>query len=283
MTKSPNRDHLETEIETALEAFVGPDGETLWRRVVVRSASSSNHQVLHASYMLPTNCPAVEDTENSICWASFPKRPKHQFLCVLASSTLLCIWDVYPDSAETELGGDGHSIPLPFEASAIYPIGEQKFGLFIQRKESVEDRLAFDLQNKTWTMSGLQGADEDDDGFVLKAPPRPLRLSGDFSSNSFGGSPIPSSSNPVPSLFSLSHPLDDVLPVSLMMSGETQAGIVTDVFEKIIFVGILRWTDPTEPIVDRKLYTQPICVTYHMQRKRYVLAYSIAMPFASDS
>jgi hypothetical protein len=265
VTSSPNPDHLETEIETALEAYIGPEGDVLWRRVVVRSGSSSPQQVIHSSFSLPNETPVESDSV--LCWAAFPERPNHKLLCVLASPTLLCIWDVYP-SVDSDLGGEGHSIPLPFEACAIYAIGD-KHGLLLQRNDSVEDQLAFDVQNKTWTMSGLQGIDDDDDGFILKAPPRPVRFQGDMSgASSIGGLPVPTSSSAVPSLFSLAHPLDDVLPISLLADDNIQPGTITDVFEKVLFVGMLRWTDPNEDILDRREYTQPICVTYHTQRKR---------------
>ena len=264
VTPSPKPDHSEAEIETALETFVGPDGVALWRRVVVRSGPSCPKQVVHASYMLPKKAVSVL-TDLVLCWTAFPERPDHQLLCVLATPTLLCIWDVYPEGEEADLGGEGHSIPLPFEASGIHSIGG-RHGLMIQRIETMEDRLTFDAQNKTWTSTGLQG-DDDDDGFVLKAPPRPVRLRESIGT-SIGS--VPAGSGSVPSLFSLSHPLDDVLPISNLPEGELHPSVVTDVAEKILFVGVLRWTDPNESVIDRKEYSQPICVTYHTHRKRYV-------------
>jgi hypothetical protein len=274
VTQSPNPHHSDSEIETALEAFV-VNGESLWRRVVVRSGPTCPKQIIHASFTLPNDGPTVpvlvdSADSSSLCWASFPERPDHKLLCVLSSPTLLCIWDVYPGGKEYDLGGEGHFIPLPFEACAVHAIGD-KHGLLLQRTDSMEDRIAFDLHNKTWTMMGFNDHEEDD-GFFLKAPPRPVRLGGDInmSGSSIGGMNIPTASNPVPSLFSLSHPLDDVLPISLQSDSEapTGTGTVTDVFEKILFVGVLRWTDQNDALLDRREYSQPICVTYHTQRKR---------------
>jgi hypothetical protein len=272
VTPSPNPDQNsndEAEIETAIETFIGPDGgAALWRRVVVRSGPSSPRQVVHASFLLPDdNGSHLSSSDASVCWTAFPERPDHKLLCVLASPTVLCIWDVYPQGGEADLGGAGHSsIPLPFEACGIYAMDHH--GLMLQRTETFDDRLAFDVQNKTWTSTGLQGED-DDDGFVLKAPPRPLRLRDSMGNSDMGSLNVSTAaSNSVPSLFSLSHPLDDILPVSNLPDRDLHPGIVTDVFEKVLFVGFLRWTDPTEAVVDRKEYTQSICVTYHTQRKR---------------
>jgi hypothetical protein len=264
VTPSPKPDQEEAEIETALETFIGPDGVALWRRAVVRSGPSCPRQVVHASYMLPNDGVSI-CSDSVLCWTAFPERPDHKMLCVLASPTLLCIWDVYPQGEEADLGGEGHSIPLPFEASGIHAIGGHH-GLLLQRTETVDDRLAFDALNNTWTSTGLQGED-DDDGFILKAPPRPVRLR-HSTGTSLASLNVSTASSSVPSLFSLSHPLDDVLPISNLPDGDLHQGTVTDVFEKVLFVGVLRWTDPSEAVIDRKEYSQPICVTYHTHRKR---------------
>ena len=265
VTPSPNPNREEAEIETALETFIDPEGSALWRRVLVRSGPCCPKQVVHASYMLPRNNARIL-TDNWLCWTAFPERPEHKLLCVLESPTLLRIWDVYPKGEEVDLGGEGHSIPLPFEACGIHAIGES-LGLLLQRTETLEDRMAFDAQNKTWTSMGLQ-MDDDDDGFILKAPPRPARLRESTGNSTLGSANMSTTSSSVPSLFSLSHPLDDVLPISNLPDGHVHPGIITDVSEKIIFVGLLRWTDPADGVVDRKEYTKPICVTFHTHRKR---------------
>jgi hypothetical protein len=283
-TPSPNADQEEAEIETALEMFIGPDGSALWRRIVVRSGPTCPKQVTHASFMLPDDsAPVVSDS--ILCWAAFPERPDHKLLCVLAKPTLLCIWDVYPKGEQSDLGGEGHSIPLPFEACGIHAIAGNH-GLLLQRAETMEDRLVSDAaaqNSKSWASLYHHQGDDDDDGFVLKAPPRPVRLreSTGTSLSGLNVSTTVASNNSVPSLFSLSHPLDDVLPMANISpdtggsfqpaigGGGGGGGVVTDVFEKVLFVGVLRWTDPNEAVIDRKEYTQPICVTYHTHKRRY--------------
>lgn len=270
VSPSPIPGQEEAEIRTVVERFVDNNHRVLWRRVVVRSGPSCPKQAVHASYMLPDDGKHFASV-SMVCWTSFPERPHHKMLCVLASPTLLRIWDVYPDGKVAGIGAEGHSIPLPFEACGIYSLGGSN-GLLLQRTETMEDRIAFDAQNKTWTSTGLN-VDDDEDGFVLKAPPRPVRLR-DSIGTSVGSLNL-ASSNSVPSLFSLSHPLDDVLPIYNLIEGDLQPGAVSDVFEKIIYVGVLKWTDPDADYAERVTRTQPICVTYHTHRKRYSIVFSL--------
>jgi hypothetical protein len=300
------------EIETCLEQFVdSTTGSVLWRRVVIKSGPACPQQVIHASYMLPedgsTKNPfpvhageGIESGSGSrtrsrmngsvLCWTAFPDRPQSQMLCVLANPTLLCIWDVYPSpyGQRDDLGGEGHTIPLPFEACGIHPV-DANFGLLLQRAETVEDMYAFDYhhhhQNHGRGNTGTGTGEDDDDGFVLKAPPRPVRLRDSTGGNTFaslnvttttttslgttGGAGVSSSSSStIPSLFSMSHPLDDILPVSIFSEGDTLAAVATDVFEKILFVGVVKWVDEDLSWLDKKQRSQPVCVTYHSQLKR---------------
>ena len=360
------------EIETSLEQYVVPEtasssssssrtpnytGTThqkqhrvLWRRVVVRSGPSTDgRKVTHASYQLPEECNNA--TYNSsllgsssssssslspsvLCWTSFPDRPRHLMLCVLASPTLLCIWDVYPTQnvasdkknddgegrqankqQESLSGGESHMIPLPFEAEAIFAVEDSR-GLLIQRAETPEDFV-------TWTTSSThqpslgspastttptansimmsQGDDDDnkkkqkgtdtDGGFVLKDPPKKAPPSS-RPRESLGGHSFASSLNvsttgtsvgaatsqtgdmqSIPSMFSLSHPYDDILPVSTFTDEGWHHSLASDVFEKIVFVGQATWMDDNSsgiPFMDRKVQTQNICVKYHTQYKTYV-------------
>lgn len=231
VTEGPN----DSEIETAIELFIGPDDVPLWKRVIVRSGPLCP-PVTHASF------PLTDDDSlpvgNAICWAAFPEQPNHKLLCVLANPCLLCIWDVYPDQPSSV--GEGQSIPLPFEATSIFSL--QGEGLLIQRVETVDDHVDADWNEV-----------EEEDGFVLKAPPRPVRTSLDTLQ-------VPS----IPSLFSLSHPMDDVLPITSVNV------MISDVFEKVLFVGALSGVDATKPYAERTEFQQTICVTYHTQKKRYV-------------
>lgn len=269
------------EIETCLEQFVeSSTGSVLWRRVVVRSGPSCPQQVTHASYMLPEDCATNSFPVHPggtgvsvLCWTAFPDRPQRQMLCVLANPTLLCIWDVYSGGQRDDIGVEGHTIPLPFEACGIHAV-DANFGLLLQRAETVEDMHAFDYQN------GNGNGEDDDDGFVLKAPPRPVRLRESTGGNTFASLNVSTSlgtagtggvsSSTIPSLFSLSHPLDDILPVSTFSEGDLLAAVATDVFEKILFVGVVRWVDEDEDLalLEKKQLSQPVCVTYHSQLKR---------------
>ena len=139
----------------SLEEYLGPAREVLWRRVAVRGCVGAD-RVLHASFSLPdddygstfaASDDKHEDTfveDHTICWASFPERPDHKLLCVLASPILLCIWDVYPlsenKSSESIGGGEGNFLTLPFEARGIFPLADNN-GLLLQRKQTIEDHL----------------------------------------------------------------------------------------------------------------------------------------------
>lgn len=342
------------EIETRLEQFVQWDGSVLWRRVVVTAGPSSPQPpTVHASFLLPddvaaASCMIVDaNVDNSIpnllCWTTFPERPHHHLLCVLASSTLLRIWDVYPqlapdtttqslqptsDYVSTKISskvkdsvgssGDGYFIPLPFEASGIFaidvPVSLEEIqssdtndglggnnglgGLLIQRSETVEDLYAFDLPSSSLGVNEVDGLDSNQDDvavnneFVLKEPPNALRLGRDSAegTNSLPNLNMSTTTTPsrgdgptgtldtkrVPSLFSLSHPNGDILPVLTTFASEIDGGIasgpVTDVFEKILFVGTMTWVDPRiGSWLDRKEYFQLVCLTYHVHLKRYVL------------
>lgn len=266
VTPSPHPNKEEAEIETSVETFVGPEGNTHWRRVAVRSGPSCPSQTIHASFVLPDDRQYVPSKSSSIaCWAAFPEQPDHKLLCVLANATLLCIFDVYPRGKTYTIGGEGHSVPLPFEACGVYAIDDGQ-GLLLQRTETLEDSLSFDAQNRTWTSTGLQGEDEDD-GFVLKAPPRPLRFR-ESTGTEFGSLNMPKNPTSAPSLFSLSHPLDDILPVSNLCDADSQSLPFEDAFEEILFVGVARWVDRNCATSERKEQLQPICVTYHKHKRR---------------
>ena len=272
------------EIETALEVFIGPDDVPLWKRVVVRSGPICPEPVIHASFPLPGErdegstvslSSLSSPVGNALCWTAFPEQPDHLLLCVLASPTLLCIWDVYPgtstanhsnaNSRSRSLVGEGHSTPLPFEASSILALMSEgtggPSGLLIQRVETIDDHL--DAQQQHYNNGELEDDDDDDDDFVLKAPPRPVRTSMDSFQH-------PNTTSTVPSLFSLSHPLDDVLPIAERKESTSTypPGMITDVFEKVLFVGTLSGVDPKEDYLDRQEFCYPICVTYHTHKKR---------------
>lgn len=249
------------EIETLLQVFIGPESDIpLWKRVVVRSGPLCPLSVVHASFQLPEGEDDLLPSGNLLAWVAFPEEPDHFYLSVLASPTSLCIWDVYPDENNRTGSsvGEGHSIALPFEASSIHALEGGQSGLLIQRIETSEDYLdAKDFVKE-------DHMEDDDDGFVL-GPPMPVRTS---MANSVAPQQVE-----VPSLFSLSHPLDDVLPISNMTNVASndlapRPGMITDVFEKVIFTGSLSDVDPRVDYLERKELRHSICVTYHTQKKR---------------
>jgi hypothetical protein len=315
------------EIETSLQEFVQQDGSVLWRRVVVKSGPSTEtahaSSIVHASFLLPddyhhhrnnsnndNNNNDQNNNNNIMCWTSFSTTKcdslNHIYLCVLAHPTLLCIWDVYPQqkdqlgcndkkscsasSSITGASGEGHYVPLPFEASGIFAVqlpdlDTEMSGLLIQRCETIEDLYAFETDVPSQNQQPMNDGDDDndnDDDFVLQEPPRPVRVG----TESIGATPLSNSSvvlphgnnsnnnnvtnnSLVPSLFSLSHPKGDILPVSTQ--GDTsRMGPVTDVFEKILFVGTMKWLDDNTNIDwwTRREHSQSIAVTYHSQLKR---------------
>jgi hypothetical protein len=295
VTRTPNPACAGTahgEVETSLEEYLGPSGEILWRRVAVRSYTDTD-PVLHASFMLPGDesapCASNENDgykveDHTICWTSFPERPEHKVLCVLASPLLLCIWDVYPsnngDTADESIGGEGHSVALPFEARSIFPLADHH-GLLLQRRETIDDRIIDESvkPSSTWMSRGVMDDEYDGGSFVLQDPPNPVR----FGLASPSGmemtikqpSPMASASaEPVPSIFSLRHPLDELRPMT-MRASDSSYSFFSDVSEQVLFTGTPRWTDHNDGPYEKKEYTQAICVTYNGHLKRYDLPDSI--------
>lgn len=270
----------------------------------------------HGQVDFPLPASSGEDGEASlfsslVCWAAFPERPEHKLLCVLVNPSTLSIWDVYPDSDKVYVSAEGHSVSLPFHCCAIHPLGES-FGLLLQRKEDQEDLEAhhqrglmgmgetpFQLQNSPMLDQDHQqqhSMDEEDD-FFLKVPPRNTRIMvGDDAmendvtqqqqhaddAGTSGGVPLSTprtqygGPTEVSSLFSLKHPLEDVLPVAYSSNNNYDdhdpllgVSLVTDVFEKILYTSTLRWTDRADNYLEKQFYEQPVCVTYHTVLKRY--------------
>ena len=120
--------------------------------------------------------------------------------------------------------------------------------------------------------------------FFLKVPPRNTRMSTDgnvnshlFSQPKSGGMPqtprttYTAGNAPVEvsSLFSLKHPLEDVLPVALVSPDSTgETSMATDVFEKVLHTSTLLWTEDRDHYLSKKQYKQPVCVTYNTILKR---------------
>lgn len=153
---------------------------------------------------------AVHADVIDVAWTSFTDFPQHFVLCALIHTTQVCIWDVYPQQSDASLclPAEGWTISLPFECSKILAV--QGRGILLQRLEYAEDE------------------EEAVDGFILKSPPTATRR-------------IISA---VPSLFSITHPLQDVLPVCQMTKTGIDYPPVTDVHEKWIWMGTVDWEEP---------------------------------------
>jgi len=156
----------------------------------------------------------------------------------------------------------------------------------LQRKEDQEDYEAIRMSGAfpIINISSPHTADE----FILQAPPRHARTTEDNTSSNdcnnrqqqqTTGSPgqgtalaTPRTSfvspTEVSSLFSLKHPLDDVLPLSYWSQDDSLSTLVTDAFEKILHTSNMCWTDNSDPYLVKQFYKQPICVTYNTILKR---------------
>ncbi|CAB9503971.1 promoting complex subunit 1 [Seminavis robusta] len=291
----------DSEIETIFEAFVTATGECLWRRVSVWSGPNSPQQrTIHASFILPTandnsegkaefflkqpnndkdsKALSLLDQPSFLCWAAFREYPKHKLLCVLADPLTLCIWDVYPQTDQVCVKGEGHSQNLPFRCRGVYPVGESN-GIILQRQDDPEDLAAF--QYSDMDIDKGAGANKDDDNdFILAMPGTTCSSHPNNTSFNSGGQqrtpasmPTPRSaytatSTEVPSLYTLEHPLQEVLPVS---HWSESTALVTDAFEKVIHADTLKWNSINSDDEKKHQHQQPIIVTYNTIHKRHAI------------
>lgn len=220
-------------IETSLESFLDTKGRARYR-VVVRCGPDSESDDVHASFELPVS--SEPPASNAMAWAPFEEDPDHPLLCVLISPKTLTLFDVYPES-KFMTGGEGWSVPIPFDASAVFPNGSRE-GVLLQRQIENEE-MPFE-----------------DGTFVLHAPPQLPRLD-DWS--------------PIPSVFSLSHPLDEIRPVATHLNQR-----MSDVSEQIIWTGTSRWYQ------SERTQQATLVVTYHLQRQRHSVWIVETMSESSD-
>lgn len=260
-------------------------------RTVDSSANDCYANNLHVSFELPDNAqpPSVStlsaSASTTLCWAAFPDmQDEHLVLCCLVTNSSLCIWDVYPRSSTNDVSSwtnffpsEGWTMSLPFECRAIFSLCDCG-GLLLQRADDMEDRVVM-----TYSQS------IEDEGFFLKGPPTLHKQNNNTPSQSAAPTLVmepqlhlPTAiSNAVPSLFSLQHPLEDVIPVveSIVASGRPPAmrgfSPITDVFEQILWVGDATWIDrklngeSDEHNVEIK--TATIVVTYHTILGRHAI------------
>jgi anaphase-promoting complex subunit 1 len=241
---------------------------------------------------------------NSIClWDVFP-RNEWNASSVLSATTL----DVFSGDDDPSVGPhlsippDGWVVPLPFECDTILALDSG--GLLLQRMEDCEDHILYSTTHELNTSSQNEFGYHDD-GFVLLGPPSTwkhrLQKPAHFASSSprnlssprqqpspmfpsSGANTLHADSGTV-SLFSLHHPLDDVLPVMLVPnSGQVSSFShhfpqFTDVFEQVIWIGSAEWInefipktqiDATKREVLAKGSAQ-LMVTYHTIEKRHAI------------
>ena len=274
-------------IETVWEVYsssrsttseLAKDDDTRWMRIAIYSGPDTSPRTLHASFELHSDADpqqvSPEDTLHKLLsWTTFPEQPQHPVLCVLVQPTSLCLWDPYPssdepdtDSSRLSLPEEGWTITLPFECSSVLAVHGR--GLFLQRLEYAEDS------------SSSRPEDNNDDGFVLKSPPTNRNYHSN--NNNTAAIPLPHSMPAVPALFSLEHPLEDILPVCELVSSSnnknaadannnntssfaTPARPIVDVHEKLLWMGpvMIHDAQQQEP--------QVLVLTYHTQTRRHAL------------
>ncbi|GKY95209.1 hypothetical protein MPSEU_000483900 [Mayamaea pseudoterrestris] len=221
---------------TVVSVYSGPDG-------------GFNRQ-LHASFTVQANTTAYPPRKR-LCWTSFAHT--HALLCVLVNATTVAIYDVYPNNKSTERSDNNWTLTLPFECDAIEALpplqGAKRSGggLLLQRKADAGDSL------------------EDDSQFVLKSPPKIWSSQHRQYVQQLGEESL----QQVPSLFSMHHPLEDVLPVALdaPSSGGSvfESQHVTDPYEKLLWMGTSHWSR------EGTRHSQVLAVTYHTLWKRHAV------------
>ena len=73
----------------------------------------------------------------------------------------------------------------------------------------------------------------------------------------------------VSSLFSLHHPLEDVLPVSLLQRNALQALLMTNAAEKMIWVGTSRYVESEKTYTEKKVCSRVLAVTYNATTRKH--------------
>lgn len=206
-------------------------------RLVVQGGPDSA-QTIHATFEID-GAQLADVGPGTFGWAKFSD---HSILYVLVNALTLTVFDVYPGS-DLLIGSEGWTISLPFECSGAFGMGNLN-GLLLQRIEGAEDALLADTLGE--------------DDFILRAPSKFGRM--DNTSFPTSGPEEGDFPQPVSSLFSLSHPLEDVLPVS-QVADASDPTLITDAFEKIIWIGTSRHDNEEKTLV----------LTFHSTYQRHAV------------
>lgn len=279
------------------------------QRIAVYSGPETSPRVCHASFLLPADADP-NHSQRPMAWTTFPGHPDRFILCVLLHATNVCLWDVYPfsdrcndDDDEEEEGrennntnhrstsrpthqlslpAEGWTITLPFDCCAILSLPGR--GLLLQR---------------------LQHADENDDGFFLQSPPT---VTNTTTVNHTNDVPFFDPDPAIPALFTLDHPLQDVVPVAVRQpltsssssssnaatvpSASTTAPQLTessftlqpmaDAYETLIWAGTVQWVEEDEeeecppahaaiPVPPTSHTPQLLLVTHHTIHQQHAV------------
>ena len=228
--------------------------QACWVRVYNHSNTNSNDNdcgyTLHASFRVAstfawTQQQPVRSSSRSepqqhhhqnhrrlLCWTSFSSNNKHLVLCVLTDVSSLAIYDVYPsrrysqDASEQQQRTNDHEwlVTLPFDCDSIHAMATTKEdgagaeGLLLQRSMDLSEIMM--NMNTTVEEEDVNVAmQEQDDGSsnnnrILPSPANTNQLWSQQQQQTSQQQPLVASA--MPSLFTLSHPLEEVLPVLLL-------------------------------------------------------------------
>ena len=206
----------------------------------------------HASFELP-------EAPLDVCWCPFAFRPHAPLLCVLSgSAATLHLWDVYPASSSSEQSSatctsSSWTVALPFDCSRIHPLGQDR-GLLLCRQDDEADAEA--------TLPTGAGLSDDPEDAAMDGPAFPL----------------------VPSLFTLAHPLEDVLPVLVEPFAphlphsvhEPDPSPLGDAREQVLWVGTCPSSSSSHSGNDHNndaddVASTILCVTYHTALRRHAV------------
>jgi len=233
----------------------------------------------------------------------------HPLLCVLVNPTNLSLWDVYPESDGNDTNAlysteSSWTVSLPFECCGVAALPGGG-GLLLQRQAGPEDAP----HHTAYASMTAVHRDPTTSDFVLQSPPHSLANAQQPQLPPDPWTPFSPDDEEFPdrrgemavdeaeeemaaaavaSLFSLQHPLEDVVPVSEILKQPLQhpqqeqvdehesegrdiqqallQRPITDVFEQIVWVGCAEWMTS-----EGEAREQVVAVTYHLVERRHAI------------